>query len=138
MPAVVREPPSAGVPSPVAGSRIALTEIINLLARFAIQLQGHFRGDKHRIVAALRPCGAGSCPRCSDSQWTSANTRDRVQATMERDTAEIDHPPIRIGCENCGFIRSMRPAARLGRTTRLTSFSRVRSLDTSDRLRKAR
>ena len=25
--------------------------------------------DKHRIFAALKERGAGSCPRCNDSKW---------------------------------------------------------------------
>jgi hypothetical protein len=62
--------------------------------------------DKHRIVAALKARGAGSCPRCRDSQWTvSEYSRIEVQATMERDTAEgTTIPAIMIVCENCGFI----------------------------------
>jgi hypothetical protein len=62
--------------------------------------------DKHRIIAALKERGAGSCPRCSDSQWTvSEYSRIEVQATMERNTAErTTIPAIMIVCENCGFI----------------------------------
>lgn len=62
--------------------------------------------DKHRIVAALKARGAGSCPRCNDSQWTvSEFSRIEVQATMARDTAEgTTIPAVMIVCENCGFI----------------------------------
>jgi hypothetical protein len=45
--------------------------------------------DKHRIVAALKTRGAGSCPRCQNSQWTvSEFSRIEVQATMDRHTTE--------------------------------------------------
>lgn len=62
--------------------------------------------DKHRIVNALKARGAGSCPRCNDSQWTvSEFSMIEVQATMDRgalETATI--PSIMIVCEHCGFI----------------------------------
>jgi hypothetical protein len=62
--------------------------------------------DKHRIFAALKARGAGTCPRCSDSQWTvSEFSMIEVQATMDRnvnETATI--PSIMIVCEHCGFI----------------------------------
>ena len=70
----------------------------------------HYKGisadDKHRIIAALKARGAGSCPRCRDSQWTvSEYSRIDVQATMDRDTPErTTIPAIMIVCENCGFI----------------------------------
>jgi hypothetical protein len=62
--------------------------------------------DKHRIVAALKARGAGTCPRCRDSQWTvSEFSRIEVQATMERNTAErTTIPAVMIVCEHCGFI----------------------------------
>lgn len=62
--------------------------------------------DKQRIIAALRARGAGSCPRCRDSQWTvSEYSRIEVQATMDRNTLErTTIPAIMIVCENCGFI----------------------------------
>ena len=62
--------------------------------------------DKHRIVAALKARGAGSCPRCRDSQWTvSEYSRIEVQATMDRNTAEkTTIPAVMIVCEHCGFI----------------------------------
>jgi hypothetical protein len=62
--------------------------------------------DKHRIIAALKARGAGSCPRCRDSQWTvSEYSRIEVQATMDRDTAVRNTiTAIMIVCENCGFI----------------------------------
>jgi hypothetical protein len=62
--------------------------------------------DKHRIVAALKARGAGTCPRCRDSQWTvSEYSRIEVQATMERNTSEgTTIPAVMIVCEHCGFI----------------------------------
>ena len=62
--------------------------------------------DKHKIVAALKARGAGTCPRCRDSQWTvSEYSRIEVQATMERNTAEgTTIPAVMIVCEHCGFI----------------------------------
>lgn len=62
--------------------------------------------DKHKIVAALKARGAGSCPRCNDSQWTvSEFLRIDVQATMERDTNQrTTIPAIMVVCEHCGFI----------------------------------
>ena len=62
--------------------------------------------DKHKIVAALKARGAGSCPRCRDSQWTvSEYSRIEVQATMERNTAEkTTISAVMIVCEHCGFI----------------------------------
>jgi hypothetical protein len=63
-------------------------------------------GDKQRIITALKSRGAGSCPRCRDSQWTvSEYSRIEVQATMERDSVErTTIPAIMIVCEHCGFI----------------------------------
>jgi hypothetical protein len=62
--------------------------------------------DKHKIVAALKARGAGSCPRCRDSQWTvSEYSRIEVQATMDRHSAErTTIPAVMIVCEHCGFI----------------------------------
>jgi hypothetical protein len=62
--------------------------------------------DKHKIVAALKIRGAGSCPRCNDSQWTvSEFLRIDVQATMEKDTTQrTTIPAIMVVCEHCGFI----------------------------------
>jgi hypothetical protein len=62
--------------------------------------------DKHKIVAALKSRGAGSCPRCNDSQWTvSEFLRIDVQATMERDsTQRTTISAIMVVCEHCGFI----------------------------------
>jgi hypothetical protein len=62
--------------------------------------------DKHVIVAALKARGAGSCPRCNDSQWTvSEFLRIDVQATMERDSNQrTTIPAIMVVCEHCGFI----------------------------------
>ena len=62
--------------------------------------------EKHKIVAALKARGAGSCPRCRDSQWTvSEYSRIEVQATMDRNSTETTTiPAIMIVCEHCGFI----------------------------------
>ena len=62
--------------------------------------------DKHRIVNALKARGAGSCPRCRDSQWTvSEYSMIEVQATMSRGANETTTiPSIMIVCEHCGFI----------------------------------
>jgi len=62
--------------------------------------------DRQRIIGALKARGAGSCPRCKDSQWTvSEFSRIEVQATMERNSLEkTTIPAIMIVCEHCGFI----------------------------------
>ncbi len=62
--------------------------------------------DKHRIFAALKERGAGSCPRCSDSKWiVSEFSRIEVQATSERNTSEgTTIPAVMIVCQHCGFI----------------------------------
>jgi hypothetical protein len=62
--------------------------------------------DKHRIVAALKARGAGSCPRCNDSQWTvSEFSQIEGHATMDRDSSERTTIPVAmIVCEHCGFI----------------------------------
>ena len=70
----------------------------------------HYKGisadDKHRVVAALKSRGAGSCPRCNDSQWTvSEYSRIDVQETAARDSAHrTTIPAVMIVCEHCGFI----------------------------------
>ena len=70
----------------------------------------HYKGisadDKHNIVAALKSRGAGSCPRCQDSQWTvSEFSMIEVQSTMDRNSVErTTIPAIMIVCEHCGFI----------------------------------
>lgn len=68
--------------------------------------KGISAGDKHRIVAALKTRGAGSCPRCQNSQWTvSEYSMIEVQATMKRNSVEkTTIPAVMIVCENCGFI----------------------------------
>ena len=68
--------------------------------------KGMSADDKHRIVAALKTRGAGSCPRCQNSQWTvSEYSRIEVQATIARNSAEgTTIPAVMIVCENCGFI----------------------------------
>jgi hypothetical protein len=62
--------------------------------------------DKHRIVAALKARGAGSCPRCNDSQWTvSEFSRIEVQASMDPHSSERTTIPVAmIVCEHYGFI----------------------------------
>ncbi|MFL5558863.1 MAG: hypothetical protein ACJ794_09575 [Gemmatimonadaceae bacterium] len=62
--------------------------------------------DKHRVVAALKARGAGSCPRCNDSQWTvSEYSRIEVQATTDRDGGTgTTIPAVMIVCQHCGFI----------------------------------
>lgn len=62
--------------------------------------------DKQRIVSALKSRGAGSCPRCDDSQWTvSEYSRIDVQATSERDdNSGASIPTVMIVCQHCGFI----------------------------------
>jgi|SRR4051812_36603592 phage terminase large subunit GpA-like protein len=62
--------------------------------------------DKQRIVSALKSRGAGSCPRCDDSQWTvSEYSRIDVQATSERNgESGASIPAVMIVCQHCGFI----------------------------------
>ena len=62
--------------------------------------------DKHRIFAALKERGAGSCPRCNDSKWiVSEFSRIEVQATAERNSSEgTTIPTVMIVCQHCGFI----------------------------------
>jgi hypothetical protein len=68
--------------------------------------KGISANDKHRIVNALKARGAGTCPRCNDSQWTvSEYSMIEVQATMDRNSdATTTIPSIMIVCEHCGFI----------------------------------
>lgn len=62
--------------------------------------------DKQKIVSALKSRGAGSCPRCDDSQWTvSEYSRIDVHATSERDdNSGATIPAVMIVCQHCGFI----------------------------------
>jgi ribosomal protein L32 len=62
--------------------------------------------DKHRVAAALKARGAGSCPRCNDSQWTvSEYSRIEVQETADRQSADgTTIPAVMIVCQHCGFI----------------------------------
>jgi hypothetical protein len=62
--------------------------------------------DKQRIVSALKSRGAGSCPRCDDSQWTvSEYARIEVQPTSERNgVSHATIPAVMIVCQHCGFI----------------------------------
>ena len=68
--------------------------------------RGISSSDKQKIITALKARGAGSCPRCDDSQWTvSEYSRIEVQETSARDasgTATI--PAVMIVCQHCGFI----------------------------------
>ena len=68
--------------------------------------KGISSSDKERIVSALKSRGAGSCPRCDDSQWTvSEYSRIDVQATSERNgTSGASIPAVMIVCQHCGFI----------------------------------
>ena len=62
--------------------------------------------DKQRVVTALKSRGAGSCPRCEDSQWTvSEFSRIEVQETSARNGhSNTTIPAVMIVCQNCGFI----------------------------------
>jgi phage terminase large subunit GpA-like protein len=61
--------------------------------------------DKQRIVSALKSRGAGSCPRCDDSQWTvSEYSRIEVQETSARGHSNTTIPAVMIVCQHCGFI----------------------------------
>lgn len=62
--------------------------------------------ERKKIVDALKARGVGTCPRCSDSQWTvSEYTRIGVQSTIRRNGGEgTTIPAIMIVCEHCGFI----------------------------------
>ncbi|HEY8165078.1 MAG TPA: hypothetical protein VIF83_05930 [Gemmatimonadaceae bacterium] len=62
--------------------------------------------ERKNIVDALKARGVGTCPRCSDSQWTvSEYTRIHVQSTIQRNGGEgTTIPAIMIVCEHCGFI----------------------------------
>jgi hypothetical protein len=62
--------------------------------------------DKQRVVSALKSRGAGSCPRCDDSQWTvSEFSRIDVQETSGRNgQSHTTIPAVMIVCQHCGFI----------------------------------
>jgi len=62
--------------------------------------------EKQRIVSALKSRGAGSCPRCDDSQWTvSEYSRIEVQETNTRNgSTGTTIPAVMIVCQHCGFI----------------------------------
>ena len=68
--------------------------------------KGISSADKQRIVSALKSRGAGSCPRCDDSQWTvSEYSRIDVQETNARNGAgSATVPAVMIVCQHCGFI----------------------------------
>jgi phage terminase large subunit GpA-like protein len=68
--------------------------------------KGISSGDKQRIVSALKSRGAGSCPRCDDSQWTvSEYSRIEVQETSGRmGHSSTTIPAVMIVCQHCGFI----------------------------------
>ena len=91
--------------------------------------------DKHRIVSALKARGAGSCPRCNDSQWTvSEFSRIDVQATMEKESLErTTIPAIMIVCQHCGFIsqHALQPLGVWPHTTSDTTRNAPRSANVS-------
>jgi phage terminase large subunit GpA-like protein len=62
--------------------------------------------DKQKIITALKSRGAGSCPRCDDSQWTvSEYSRIHVQETSARENdGSTTIPAVMIVCQHCGFI----------------------------------
>ena len=68
--------------------------------------RGISSSDKQKIISALKTRGAGSCPRCDDSQWTvSEYSRIEVQETSDRDSAGgTTIPAVMIVCQHCGFI----------------------------------
>jgi phage terminase large subunit GpA-like protein len=68
--------------------------------------KGISSADKQRIVSALKSRGAGSCPRCDDSQWTvSEYSRIEVQETSARNGgSSVTIPAVMIVCQHCGFI----------------------------------
>lgn len=68
--------------------------------------RGISSGDKQKVISALKARGAGSCPRCDDSQWTvSEYSRIEVQDTSARDGAHgVTIPAVMIVCQHCGFI----------------------------------
>jgi len=68
--------------------------------------RGISSSDKQKIITALKARGAGSCPRCDDSQWTvSEYSRIEVQETAARNSAEgTTIPAVMIVCQHCGFI----------------------------------
>ena len=68
--------------------------------------KGISSADKQRVVSALKSRGAGSCPRCDDSQWTvSEYSRLDVQETSERNGhGHTTIPAVMIVCQHCGFI----------------------------------
>jgi hypothetical protein len=95
----------------------------------------HYKGisadEKHKIIAALKARGAGSCPRCRDSQWTvSEYSRIEVQATMDRNSAErTTIPAVMIVCEHCGFIsqHALQPLGIWDQSHTATDDTRVSS-----------
>ena len=68
--------------------------------------RGISNSDKQKIITALKARGAGSCPRCDDSQWTvSEYARIDVQETTARDGfTGATIPAVLIVCQHCGFI----------------------------------
>ena len=68
--------------------------------------RGVTSSDKQKIISALKARGAGSCPRCDDSQWTvSEYSRIEVQETSARDCiGSATIPAVMIVCQHCGFI----------------------------------
>jgi hypothetical protein len=69
--------------------------------------RGISSSDKQKIITALKARGAGSCPRCDDSQWTvSEYSRIEVQETTAREHngGGATIPAVMIVCQHCGFI----------------------------------
>jgi phage terminase large subunit GpA-like protein len=68
--------------------------------------KGVSSSDKQKIINALKARGAGSCPRCDDSQWTvSEYSRIDVQETSAREShGGATIPAVMIVCQHCGFI----------------------------------
>jgi len=68
--------------------------------------RGISSSDKQKIITALKARGAGSCPRCDDSQWTvSEYSRIEVQETSARESnGGVTIPAVMIVCQHCGFI----------------------------------
>ena len=68
--------------------------------------KGISNSDKQKIISALKARGAGSCPRCDDSQWTvSEYARIEVHETSARDSiGGATIPAVMIVCQHCGFI----------------------------------
>lgn len=83
--------------------------------------RGISSSDKQKIITALKARGAGSCPRCDDSQWTvSEYSRIEVQQTTAREHngGGATIPAVMIVCQHCGFIaqHALQPLGLWGHT----------------------